>query len=183
MSWLSNLFKKRRRLTVQEIAYKLANIFSQEIEEIISDKSSNGWIWNSIPQADTRIVVRELAIVDIFLKTLGYIPYTRQPESTRTLLDHFTELVCNDLLVRGILSNEGDIAGLVHDRFEAYYTAIQGSKDISFQIMRIADAFLRNCNSPYSATGLGAVTICFQYRLAAEKYLITSLERDVDIVA
>jgi hypothetical protein len=138
-------FKKKQKVSSKELAEKLAAVFSGGIQQLLLDRSKLQWMWDALPRADAKSVARELAVAHMFLTTCAFHNYSRERKEADMLLDYFHSYALHYLTQMGLMQSVGDSEGFLRERYQDYYQAIRGSKDVSLQIDRIAETFFRVC--------------------------------------
>src|SRR5262245_31449921 len=92
MGWFQRLFRTKPKRTVQELAEKLAIKFSAEVKRLMLDKSSNKWLWDSLPQGYTNVVVTELAVATLFLRSIAFFSVHEEQKHHRGIAELLREL-------------------------------------------------------------------------------------------
>ena len=174
-------FKRKQRISSEELAQKLAVSFSTAIEQELSDKPKLEWMWKVLSQADARAVCREWVLVQMFLRSLAFRNHSQDSKSVETLLDYIHSLALQSLTQNGVLNSDENLEEFLQQRYRDYYQAMRGSKDLQFQMMKVAEMFFRHCGG-VSAEAVLVATEYFLHALVADKNLIKRLEKDAVIV-
>ena len=123
-------FKRKQRISSQELAQKLAVSSTNAIEHEFSDRSKLQWMWDALPQADAEAVRQEWVVVQMLLRTLAFRTYSQDTKAVETLLDYFHSYALESLTQNGLLSIDKDLEGWLHQRYQDYYQAMRGRKDL-----------------------------------------------------
>jgi len=176
-------FKRKQRISSDELAQKLALAFSAGIEQEFLDRAQISWIWKALPQADPKAVIKEWATVQMFLRSLAFRTHLQNSDIAETVLDYFHGHAWRELIQKRLLDEETDAGSFLRQRYANYSRSMAGSKQLNFQLTRVAEEFFRLCGGTVSIEAVLATTTCFVYALIAEKNLIVKLQKDVTIVS
>jgi hypothetical protein len=170
----------KRTVTRQNLAHDLTVAFISGIDQGASDKSRLPWMWEMPPPANAWATLKEWIVVNMFLRTWGFRSHSRDLETAESLLDYFHAYTFEALIQKGMFERESETECFWRERYQQYYDAAHVSKELQFQLLRIAETFFRLCGH-MNAIDICAVTVLFLHTLQAERQLIIDLERDVII--
>jgi hypothetical protein len=182
-SWEINVmfFSKRKpKVACRDVAKLLADGFCEHLDKEFSMPPIS-IVGTDLLQTESATGQQEWVILLMFLRTPAFRAYGKNAPAIKTILDCFHGTAASALVARGILNSTMASQAAVHHRYREYFQAIHGSRNIQFQLMRVSEAFLKQCH----INSLGTVLVVSEHVMhayIAEKNLRETLERENDFV-
>lgn len=177
MSFSSN----KEKISVVGLADRMATFFATDVEGDFFDRSALVWKFGDAAGLDAREIIKEWAIVQMFLRSQVFRKHFKDTKTAESVLDYFHGHGWRQLVQRGVLVEAGDLEGELRTRYEVYYDASAQTDDLPMKLFRIAEAYFRLCRIIYDANDVAALTMFFTTLVAAEKQLAETLNKSVEV--